>query len=92
MKKSNGMIEVFRTNVTSLKDSQEIVIAIRRTHPYYRVNFDLQDADRILRIVSPINCIDMDSIVHIVREFGYRAEVLVDELISSPGDFLSDPV
>ena len=84
------MIEVFKTNVTSMVDAQRILHEIRNTNPQYHPNFDLQDQDRILRVVCAINEIDQHSIIRVVRKHGYHAEVLADEMISWPGGFSLD--
>jgi hypothetical protein len=75
------MIEVFRTTVNSLADAQKILAAIRSVNSQYLPNFDLQDSDRILRVVCPADEIDPDMIIGIVRLHGHRAEVLSDDLV-----------
>jgi tRNA splicing ligase len=85
------MIEVFKTNVTSLVDADKILNEIRKANPQYLPNFDLQDQDRILRVVSSIDTIDQHTIIGVVRKYGFDAEVLTDELISSPGTLSLNP-
>ena len=85
------MIEVFRTNVNSLSDSTEIVLAISNANAHHVANFDLQDSDRILRVVSPLNDVDISAIADIVRRHGYSANVLVDEMAPYSNDMTADP-
>jgi len=44
------MVEVFKTNVKSTQQSIIILSKIRKYFPKLRVNFDLGDCDKILRI------------------------------------------
>lgn len=74
------MVEVFKTNVNSESDSRKIIAAIRDTNAHYFPNFDLQDEDRILRVLFPGKVIDVDEIINLVQRHGYYAKVLVDEI------------
>ncbi|MBN9284490.1 MULTISPECIES: hypothetical protein [unclassified Flavobacterium] len=44
------MIKVFKTSVHHQNDAKAIVASLLTRYPGYRINFDLQDCDRILRI------------------------------------------
>ena len=44
------MVEIFKTNVQNEFDSNYIIAIIKRQYPNYKINFDLEDCDRILRI------------------------------------------
>jgi hypothetical protein len=56
------MIEVFKTNVQKEKDTNYIIAIFKRHFPLYKVNFDLEDCDKILRVeaaqLEPKNIID----------------------------------
>jgi predicted RNA binding protein with dsRBD fold (UPF0201 family) len=43
-------IEVFKTNVYNCEDAERIVAFLSNSFPYSRINFDLHDCDKILRI------------------------------------------
>ena len=77
------MIEVFKTNVES--DDQAIMLTdlIHKNFADYKVNFDLQDCDNILRVKSATACIQTDYLINFLREFGFHAEILPDECASS---------
>jgi hypothetical protein len=51
--KSNSMIEVFKTNVKNKAQAIKIIKILKGNFGYEKVNFDLQDSDRILRIEAP---------------------------------------
>ncbi|WP_228012007.1 hypothetical protein [Flavobacterium hungaricum] len=44
------MVEVFKTNVQKETDTNYIIAVIKRQFPMYKVNFDLEDCDKILRV------------------------------------------
>jgi hypothetical protein len=44
------MVEVFRTNVKKHAEAKKIVYALQKEFPRLRINFDLQDCDRVLRV------------------------------------------
>lgn len=77
------MVEVFKTNVNTEAESRKIISAIRACNPHYFPNFDLQDEDRILRVLSPARVVDVSEIITLVQRHGYCAEVLTDELTPS---------
>lgn len=51
-KSCNSHIEVFRTNITHYKQAVNLKRELLASCPYYKVNFDLEDCDKILRIES----------------------------------------
>jgi hypothetical protein len=73
------MIEVFRTNVTNDAFASVLANKIEQQFPGYKVNFDLDDCDRILRIRSNVEVIHAAQVIEFVNEFGCTAEVLPDE-------------
>jgi len=44
------MVEIFKTNVEINTDANAIVSILQRQFPDCKINFDLEDCDRILRI------------------------------------------
>jgi len=44
------MVEIFRTNVENLIESQKIVETLKEKFPALKINFDLDDCDRVLRV------------------------------------------
>lgn len=71
------MVEVFKTNVTQPETASFLVAQISRVFGY-RVNFDLGDCDRILRVQSMGEAVNAAGVVEVVRDFGFSAEVLPD--------------
>lgn len=44
------MVEIFKTNVEKETDTNFIIAVIKRQFPNYKINFDLEDCDKILRV------------------------------------------
>jgi hypothetical protein len=73
------MVEVFKTNVTNTCQARALVGMIQDRFDGYKVNFDLEDCDHILRIEST-RTIEADQIVTLLRDAGVTAETLPDEV------------
>ena len=69
------MVEVFKSNVQKETDTNYIIAVIRRQFPSYKVNFDLEDCDRILRVHAP--SISNQRIIELLDSYGYHCEVLL---------------
>jgi hypothetical protein len=61
-------VEVFRTNVKTKKNADQVIHLIKRLQPG-KINFDLEDCDRILRIEA--NEIQVQPIVKLVVDLGF---------------------
>ncbi|MBL7863978.1 MAG: hypothetical protein JNK10_03825 [Cyclobacteriaceae bacterium] len=72
------MVEVFRTNVTLTKDAGLLIDILQGTFHGSRVNFDLDDCDKILRMESPFSVSPSD-IVMLLHGMGFEAETLPEE-------------
>lgn len=77
------MVEVFKTNVTNTDQAVMVVDRIHRTLPGCVVNFDLEDCDKILRIVCDWP-IDQSHIISLLNDIGFKAEVLPDDQPVNP--------
>ncbi len=69
-------VEVFKTNVDSKKEAKMILEEIEASFPGAKVNFDLDDKDKILRIQSP--SVSIEEIKNCLEGKGYYCELLPD--------------
>lgn len=67
-------VEVFKTDVEDEVNARKIIQTLVRRFPGSRVNFDLQDCDRVLRVEGTSLC--NDSIIQLVKEAGFGCRVL----------------
>ncbi|MDQ2656731.1 MAG: hypothetical protein M3Y60_04860 [Bacteroidota bacterium] len=73
-------IEVFKTNVADDVQAVSIVAHIQSAFKDYTANFDLDDCDRILRVVSCGVAIDVMALLQLLKRFGFDAQVLSDDV------------
>jgi hypothetical protein len=69
------MVEVFKTNVASQTQANSILISLLKKFPSHKINFDLDDCDKILRVHG--KNISVKKVIELVNENGYECEILV---------------
>ena len=68
------MIEVFKTNVTNTPEADKVLRLFAHEFPDFKVNFDLEDCDKILRVEGTF--IDPMKIIELVVSQGCFCEIL----------------
>ena len=71
-----NMIEVFKTNVQKESQADLLIDLISLAFTDYRASFDLEDCDKVLRVVSRQPEICCTSVIRLLEDFGYHAEVM----------------
>jgi hypothetical protein len=68
------MVEAFKTNVQKKKQSKMLLSVLNETFPSFKINFDLSDCDKVLRVEGD----NMESfrIMMLVQEYGFSCEPL----------------
>ncbi|MDQ7950122.1 MAG: hypothetical protein REI78_09395 [Pedobacter sp.] len=74
------MVEVFKTNVADVLQADYLIELIHANCPTYRANFDLEDCDRILRIVDGNGSVCASTIIALLEKHDFEVEVLEDIL------------
>lgn len=69
-------VEVFKTNIRSLRKANKIILDLNNLCPHAIVSFDLEDRDKILRVEDKE--IDNDAIISLLKTQGYDCAVLED--------------
>lgn len=69
------MIEVFKTNVQLSEDANQIVNNLHNEIADSKINFDLEDCDKILRIEGTNNSKN-NYIIKYLNQLGFNCEVL----------------
>jgi len=67
------MVEVFRTNIDDRFVAEEIRQLLLDRLPDCKVNFDLEDCDKVLRIEGIVSSA---AVIELVKEHKYLCEVL----------------
>jgi hypothetical protein len=70
------MVEVFKTNVQRKIESKKLLSVLSQTFPSFKMNFDLSDCDKVLRVEGE----NMEAlhIIILVKEYGFMCELLED--------------
>jgi hypothetical protein len=74
------MVEVFKTDVCDRRYAEILVQEICSLCNGYSASFDLDDCDRILRVISTAGEVDAPRVIQVIKRFGFSAEVLDDEI------------
>ena len=72
---SGTFVEVFNTNVNDIDQAYSLMATLLNAIPFSKINFDLQDCDKILRIEG--SSIDLEMVIDIVTSCGYICEILI---------------
>lgn len=68
------MVEVFKTNIELAHDAADIIQLLSQYFPGARINFDLQDCDRILRMEGIQ--FSTTHVMQLVQQNGFHCEIL----------------
>jgi hypothetical protein len=68
------MVEVFKTNVQEFSQAQKLVALLRRHFPDSKINFDLDDCDKVLRVEG--SNLRIEKVMTLVMEKGFLCAVL----------------
>ena len=70
-------VEIFKTNITLPKDAKRIVKALAKAGQGNKVNLDLEDCDKVLRIQnSKGEDINIQQVVNIVKQADFKIEIM----------------
>ncbi|MES2680849.1 MAG: hypothetical protein V4635_13235 [Bacteroidota bacterium] len=67
-------IEIFRTDVRNRLQAQALITELLCRFPWLRINFDLEDRERILRVEG--ENIFPEQIITIVKSFNFDCEII----------------
>ncbi|RFZ82905.1 hypothetical protein DYU05_12155 [Mucilaginibacter terrenus] len=68
------MIEVFKTNVDDAGRSQMLIGLLKKHFPVCRINFDLEDCDKVLRVEGREFC--PTRVIELIKLNGHYCEIL----------------
>ena len=68
------MFEVFKTNVQKNEQAEELLTLLHQTFPGNKINFDLDDCDKVLRIEGKI--FTCTNIISVLQQQGFSCNLL----------------
>lgn len=72
------MVEVFKTNIENENEADRILRVLQAAFPSYKINFDLDDCDNILRMETQIGVLHEKLVIDLIKNHGFEIEVLPD--------------
>ena len=70
------IVQVFKTDVQDQLAARRIILFLQQSFSHCRINFDLDDCDRILRIESLHGSVEEAEIQLLIARCGHRCEPL----------------
>ena len=71
---SYAMIGIFKTNIATQEDRQNVIHAITRQFEVGHCHVDLEDCDKVLRITEMK--VEENAVINFVQQQGFNCEVL----------------
>ena len=68
------MVEAFKTNVQKKVQSKMLLCILSEAFPSFKINFDLSDCDKVLRVEG--DNMETLRIMILVKEYGFKCEIL----------------
>ena len=68
------MVEAFKTNVQKKVQSKMLLCILSEAFPSFKINFDLSDCDKVLRVEG--DNMEALRIMILVKEYGFKCEIL----------------
>ena len=72
------MVEAFKINVSDADKANLLLDQIHNTFKGYKASFDLEDCDKILRIVSASQAMEASYFINLLHSYRFEAEILPD--------------
>ena len=70
------MVEIFKTDVEEVSKADMIVEKLLQHFPTYRINFDLHDCDKILRVEAGDTSVDIESILEVACYYSLEISLI----------------
>ena len=68
------MVEVFKTNVQKKAQSKMLLSVLSEAFPSFKINFDLSDCDKVLRVEG--DNLEALRVMILVKEYGFKCEII----------------
>lgn len=68
------MVEIFKTNVRRVNEAKMLIQKLAEHFPKHKINFDLSDCDKILRVQG--KKIPEEKIIDVVTSLRYECKIL----------------
>ncbi|WP_343690572.1 hypothetical protein [Chitinophaga sp.] len=70
------MIGIFKTNISTDQDKLKVIAAIRHEFRIQACTVDIEDCDKVLRVVGQ-NCpVNESEVIFLLQRMGYQCDIL----------------
>jgi len=69
-------IGIFRTNICTHQDKKDVIQAIQQHFNITNCSIDIEDCDKVMRIVASPATVEENDIILFIRRMGYQCERL----------------
>ncbi|NSL91127.1 hypothetical protein [Chitinophaga solisilvae] len=69
------MIGIFRTNINTVRDKDNVISAINASFTVNACSVDIEDCDKVLRVISQQQLAE-ESIIDFVTNLGFSCDIL----------------
>lgn len=69
------IVEVFKTNIENPLAAQNLLVLLKDLFPDYKICFDLEDCDKILRVAAK-ESISSEEIINCIMSNNFEIEIL----------------
>lgn len=70
------MIGIFKTNINTVQDKNTVIESISASFNVADCSIDIEDCDKVLRIVAHMQSIEENMIINFVQRMGYQCTTL----------------
>lgn len=70
------MIGIFRTNINTDLDKLKVITAIQQEFPTKACSVDIEDCDKVLRIVAQDRPVNESEVIFLLQRMGFQCDIL----------------
>ena len=70
------MVGIFKTNIGTDQEKLKVISAIHNQFDVNSCSIDIEDCDKVLRIVAQHTPITPDAIIFLLQSMGYQCDIL----------------
>ncbi|OMP78226.1 MULTISPECIES: hypothetical protein [unclassified Chitinophaga] len=70
------MIGIFKTNINTDLDKLKVITAIHKEFPIQACTVDIEDCDKVLRVVGQGCPVNEGEVIFLLQRMGYQCDIL----------------
>lgn len=70
------MIGIFKTNINTDQDKLKVIAAIHQEFPIQACTVDIEDCDKVLRVVGQSCPVNESEVIFLLQRMGYQCDIL----------------